>query len=60
MGLLNKDERVRLESLNQAVSSAAMTGLSARAILNRAKVFEAYIKTGKAEAIDIDKGSEVQ
>jgi hypothetical protein len=46
---LNIQERIRLEALNQANSVSAFDKTPIDEILQRAKAFEAYIKTGATE-----------
>lgn len=41
---LDRDERIRLECLNQAVTSTTMRPASAEQIIDKAKRFENYVR----------------
>ena len=46
---LKRDERIRLEALNQSNTSLLHQGAPVAEVMRRAKVFENYIKTGAAD-----------
>jgi hypothetical protein len=50
---LDRDERIRLESLNQAIASTMGTSFPTRSIMARAFTFEDYIRNGKTVGDEI-------
>lgn len=53
---LNKEQRIRLEALAQSVASTVGMPIAAHIIIERAKSFESYIRTGRDGRTTVTNG----